>query len=313
MQSPAAWAGGRRRRRRGRRQLARRRSSDEQLAAAVAEAHRAQRRPAGRRGARRTGAAPRQARRREALSVGRPAGARRRQDVGRRLGLQGAVLNGGLGARSVGPRALRARGGARRGRVGAADFEFARQSIAALVAKSWFLATEAGLQAEVARADESRDARSWCGWPSERVARRRRQRREMSSSPRADVGTYRDACARSSSGANRRSGRSSCCSGAIPSAATTPSAAAARQPGEVPAGLPSRAAGAASRRHRRGAPGGGRVQSDRRSQGGAPAGDRADRRRQLDLERFVRAAGPRQSRCGVSARTCSCRSSGAAR
>jgi outer membrane protein, multidrug efflux system len=33
-----------------------------------------------------------------------------------------------------------------------ADFEYARQSIAALVAKSWFLATEAGLQAEVARA-----------------------------------------------------------------------------------------------------------------------------------------------------------------
>jgi outer membrane protein, multidrug efflux system len=31
------------------------------------------------------------------------------------------------------------------------DFEYARQSIAALVAKSWFLATEAGLQAEVAR------------------------------------------------------------------------------------------------------------------------------------------------------------------
>jgi NodT family efflux transporter outer membrane factor (OMF) lipoprotein len=32
-----------------------------------------------------------------------------------------------------------------------ADFEYARQSMAALVAKSWFLATEAGLQAEVAR------------------------------------------------------------------------------------------------------------------------------------------------------------------
>ena len=31
------------------------------------------------------------------------------------------------------------------------DFEYARQSIAALVAKSWFLATEAGLQAEIAR------------------------------------------------------------------------------------------------------------------------------------------------------------------
>ena len=33
-----------------------------------------------------------------------------------------------------------------------ADYEYARQSIAALVAKSWFLATEAALQAEVARA-----------------------------------------------------------------------------------------------------------------------------------------------------------------
>src|SRR5690349_10738858 len=33
-----------------------------------------------------------------------------------------------------------------------ADFEYARQSIAASVAKSWFLATEAGLQVEVARA-----------------------------------------------------------------------------------------------------------------------------------------------------------------
>ena len=32
-----------------------------------------------------------------------------------------------------------------------ADFEYARQSIAALVAKSWFLATEAGLQVEAAR------------------------------------------------------------------------------------------------------------------------------------------------------------------
>jgi len=34
----------------------------------------------------------------------------------------------------------------------AADYEYARQSIAAMVAKSWFLATEAALQAETARA-----------------------------------------------------------------------------------------------------------------------------------------------------------------
>jgi NodT family efflux transporter outer membrane factor (OMF) lipoprotein len=37
-------------------------------------------------------------------------------------------------------------------RAAQADFEYARQSLAATVAKSWFLATEAGLQAEVARA-----------------------------------------------------------------------------------------------------------------------------------------------------------------
>jgi outer membrane protein, multidrug efflux system len=38
-------------------------------------------------------------------------------------------------------------------RAAEADFEFARQSLAALVARSWFLAIEAGLQADVARAN----------------------------------------------------------------------------------------------------------------------------------------------------------------
>jgi outer membrane protein, multidrug efflux system len=43
-----------------------------------------------------------------------------------------------------------------------ADFEYARQSMAAVVARSWFLATEAGLQAEVARAPRSIASAGWC-------------------------------------------------------------------------------------------------------------------------------------------------------
>ena len=51
-----------------------------------------------------------------------------------------------MGTRQVRPR--RSQGRRPRGGLG---FEYARQSIAALVARSWFLAIEAGLQAEIAR------------------------------------------------------------------------------------------------------------------------------------------------------------------
>ena len=64
----------------------------------------------------------RQAGRREALSVGRLARARRRQDVGGRLGLQGGVLTRQLGARPLGPRAVRPRRGSRRRCVRAGRF-----------------------------------------------------------------------------------------------------------------------------------------------------------------------------------------------
>jgi multidrug efflux system outer membrane protein len=67
-------------------------------------------------------------------------------------GLQGAVLNVSWeldlwGRVRYGRAAAKADAGA-----AVADFEYARQSIAALVARSWFLAIEAGLQAEIARA-----------------------------------------------------------------------------------------------------------------------------------------------------------------
>ncbi len=72
----------------------------------------------------------------------------------------------------------------------AQDFEYARQSVAALVAKSWFLATEAGLQAEVARGT-MRD-----GEELVRLAETRAQvgvgNDEDIFIARASLGTYRD-------------------------------------------------------------------------------------------------------------------------
>src|SRR4029079_530193 len=72
-----------------------------------------------------------------------------------------------------------------------ADFEFARQALAATVARSWFLATEAGLQAEMARPTISN---------GEELVRLAGARSEIGVGndedvfvARANVGTYRDA------------------------------------------------------------------------------------------------------------------------
>src|SRR5262249_4263879 len=76
-------------------------------------------------------------------------------------------------------------------RASEADFEFARQSLAATLARSWFLATEAGLQAEVARTTIQN------GDELVRLAQTRSQvgvgNDEDVYVARANVGTYRDA------------------------------------------------------------------------------------------------------------------------
>ena len=86
-------------------------------------------------------------------------------------GLQGAVLIGDVGSSTLWGRVRYGRAAARpmppRRRP---TSNYARQSIAARVAKSWFLATEAGLQAELARQHHPRQRGSWCGSP--RTARR---------------------------------------------------------------------------------------------------------------------------------------------
>jgi NodT family efflux transporter outer membrane factor (OMF) lipoprotein len=118
-----------------------------------------------------------------------------------------------------------------------ADFEYARQSIAALVAKSWFLATEAGLQLQAAletiRASEElvrlADDRTRIGVGGQ----------EDVFVARAGVGGYRDALRQIELGREQAIRALEILLGRYPSAAAATSPQLPGYPGEVPTGLPS--------------------------------------------------------------------------
>lgn len=118
-----------------------------------------------------------------------------------------------------------------------ADFEYARQSIAAAVAKNWFLATEAGLQAEVARAtirggDELirlAEARSQIGVGND----------EDVFVARATTGTYRDTLRQLELAREQAIRGLELLLGRYPSAAAAVTPQLPGQPDTVPAGLPS--------------------------------------------------------------------------
>ena len=174
-----------------------------------------------------------------------------------------------------------------------ADFEFARQSIAAQVAKAWFLAIEAGLQAEVARRAIT-DSESLVNLAAVRVKVGAGNEEDLYVA-RASVGTYRDAL-RDIELAREQALRSlELLIGRYPSgtAAVSPSPARAarRRTGRAAIGAPR----TPSRRHRGRTPGRGRVQPHTRSTGRAPPGPLAVRRDQLDYQRPVRARGPGES------------------
>ncbi len=118
-----------------------------------------------------------------------------------------------------------------------ADFEYARQSIAALVAKSWFLATEAGLQAEVARGT-IRD-----GEELVRLAETRSKigvgNDEDVFVARASVGTYRDNLRQIELAREQAIRALEILLGRYPAAAARVTAQLPGQPDAVPAGLPS--------------------------------------------------------------------------
>ena len=118
-----------------------------------------------------------------------------------------------------------------------ADFAYARQSIAALVAKSWFLATEAGLQVEAAR-ESIRANEELVRLASDRV-RIGVGGQEDVFVARAAVGTYRDALRQLELAREQAIRALELLLGRYPSAAAAIAAQLPGFPGEVPSGLPS--------------------------------------------------------------------------
>jgi NodT family efflux transporter outer membrane factor (OMF) lipoprotein len=118
-----------------------------------------------------------------------------------------------------------------------ADFEYARQSMAALVARSWFLATEAGLQAELARST-IRD-----GEELVRLAETRSRvgvgNDEDVFVARATVGTYRDTLRQIELAREQAIRALELLLGRYPAAAAGVTAQLPGQPDAVPGGLPS--------------------------------------------------------------------------
>lgn len=119
----------------------------------------------------------------------------------------------------------------------AADFEFARQSLAALVARSWFLAIEAGLQADVARRT-IRDGEELVRLSEER-ARIGVGNEEEIYVARATLGTYRDSLRQIELAREQAIRALEILLGRYPAAAAALTPRLPAQPDVVPAGLPS--------------------------------------------------------------------------
>ena len=118
-----------------------------------------------------------------------------------------------------------------------ADFEYARQSIAALVAKSWFLATEAGLQVEAAR-ETIRASEELVRLAGDRV-RIGVGGQEDVFVARASVGTYLDVLRQLELAREQAIRSLELLLGRYPSAAAAPAPQLPGVPPEIPAGLPS--------------------------------------------------------------------------
>ena len=119
----------------------------------------------------------------------------------------------------------------------AADFEFARQSMAAQVAKAWFLATEAGLQADVARST-IRDNEELVRLAEARAAAGAGNDEDIYVA-RATVGTYRDALRQIELAQEQARRGLEVLVGRYPAGTAAISPQLPAQPDAVPAGLPS--------------------------------------------------------------------------
>ncbi len=152
-------------------------------------------------------------------------------------GLQGAVLTASWELDLWG-RVRYGRAAAREdARSAEADFEYARQSMAAAVVKSWFLATEAAMQAEVARATITE---------GEQLVSLAQTRAKVGVGndedvyvARANTGTYRDTLRQIELARENAIRALELLMGHYPAAAAAVTAQLPGQPGGVPAGLPS--------------------------------------------------------------------------
>jgi multidrug efflux system outer membrane protein len=117
------------------------------------------------------------------------------------------------------------------------DFVYARESIAALVAKSWFLATEAGLQVEAAR-ETIRASEELVRLATDRTRIGVGGQEEVAIA-RADVGIYRDALRQLEFSREQAIRALEILLGRYPSAAAAITPQLPEYPGAIPTGLPS--------------------------------------------------------------------------
>ncbi len=183
----------------------------------------------------------------------------------------------------------------------AADYAYARQSLAAMVAKSWFVAIEAGLQRAIAQ-DVLRSSESLLRIAQERL-RVGNGNEQAVAEARVNVGTYRDTLRQIELAREQALRALELLLGRYPAAEI----AVAERLSPMPAAGAGRhavaAARAPARRDRRGAPRRRGVRPGRRSPRRAAAAHQPDRRGQQRVERPDRAEGHEQSRSGASAAT----------
>jgi len=119
----------------------------------------------------------------------------------------------------------------------AADFEYARQSLAAQVAKAWFLATEAGLQADVARLT-IKDSQELVQLAQTRVKVGAGNEEDVFVAT-ASLGTYRDVLRQLEFAQEQARRAIELLVGRYPAGTTAVNPQLPGQPDAVPAGLPS--------------------------------------------------------------------------
>ncbi|MDZ7589330.1 MAG: efflux transporter outer membrane subunit [Rubrivivax sp.] len=119
----------------------------------------------------------------------------------------------------------------------AADYAYARQSLAAMVAKSWFLATEAGLQRAIVQ-DMVRTSESLLGLAQDRLRVGNGTQQDVAAA-RANVGPYRDLLRQADLSREQALRALELLLGRYPSAELTVAQNLSPMPAPVPVGLPS--------------------------------------------------------------------------